>query len=231
MNCRIFMLVYMVDPSIEDMTKASVWRVLQNTNAAVTVAFNGGQTFAFDADDRLTVIAWEERLGLGEAYNRIINATDEPFICIMHNDCFISTGTLEPLIEQAEKTGFAFPRVRQDAEESIARGVQPTSSGIPPSCCYVVTREAWKALGGFDEEFRGCHFEDMDLFLRARMHGYGTPQVEDVEVFHRRGVTRSLTVDESNAAFLANRARYMSKWGSGNIAPIPDVQTEGSPNG
>lgn len=231
MTCRMFMLVYVAEPSIEDMTRASVYRALHNTSALLTVAFNGGPTFPLEADERLTVTCWEERLGLGAAYNQLVNAASEPFICLLHNDCFITDGTLDALVARAQLDGLAFPRVRHDVEDCRARGIRETSALLPPSCCYVVTREAWKAIGGFDESFTGCHFEDMDLFMRAYAHGYKTPVVDEYEVFHRRGVTRGMTGTESNEAFVRNREKYVAKWGKEGSAPLPVINQEVTYNG
>jgi hypothetical protein len=217
-KARIFMLVYNAAPSIAPMTQEAVTRALDSTpeDVGLTVAFNGGKPFPIEDHPRLKTLCWGTRLGIAPAYNAAINATDEPFIGFLHNDCFVPRhGWIERLIEVAAEKGMAFPAVEHDQEELRARGMPTVPDAMPPSCCYVMTREAWNKVGGFDEKYQLCHFEDLDMFMRVREAGYTLARVGDVSVFHKRGVTRAMTVDESNTAFALNRALYASKWGIG----------------
>ena len=222
------MLAYINNPVMRLMTQGAVEAVLKATgdDAAVTVAFNGGDWTPMAAHDRLTVVAWTTRLGLGQAYNEVANATHEPFLVFMHNDCFPPEDGgewLERLAAAAACFGFAFPEVEEDGVDAAARGIQPTYKGCPPSCCYVVRRDVWGRLGGFDQIYEGCHFEDLDLFMRGIQSRCTMAQVDDVKVFHRRGMTRSVTVDESNAAFKRNADIYQRRWGGIDKARFPGV--------
>lgn len=232
MSVRVFMLVANVHPSIPPITQEAASLVLGTLpdDAQLTVAFNGGDTFALRADDKLDVGILPPTKGLADAYNLLVNAHSEPFIALVHNDCFVPEHWLETLCVAAAENGFAFPSVVTDGVEEAGRGLMPVAAGIPPSCCYVVTREAWSRLGGFDEQFEGCHFEDMDLFMRAERAGYRLRQVPEVMVFHRRGTTRVLVSNQANEAFLRNQRIYTDKWGSGGTAPIPMLLT-GEANG
>jgi GT2 family glycosyltransferase len=224
--CRVYMLVYNAAPEVAAMTQAAVDKVLESTgdDVRLVVAYNGGAIFPVRADERIDTVAWADRTGLGEAYNALVNAHDDPYICLMHNDCFVPDGGwLYRLIATAESTGFAFPKVRSDDEDLRLRGMTKASDVLPPSCCYVIERKAWEKVGGFDTAFEGCHFEDMDLFLRAKKLGYEMARVSSVEVFHRRGATRVLTADESNAAFRKNGQIYASKWGHDGLAEMPTL--------
>lgn len=223
---RIAMLAYAASPEIRLMTQAAIERVLSSTgdDARVTVGINGGASFPVKADPRLAIAYWEERKGLGEAYNSLVLHQEEPFVVFLHNDCFVPTDKswLEKLAAAAAVFGFGFPMVRDNPEEFLLRGLTPAYEGCPPSCCYVVRRDVFGRLGGFDAAYKGCHFEDLDLFMRACELGCTMARVREVEVFHHRGMTRSATVDDSNAAFQRNKETYQGRWGR-----LPTVQDVG----
>lgn len=230
MTTRIVMLAYAAEPELAEMTRQSLTRALDSTSEALATLFiNGGSTFSVPFHERLVATYYPDRLSLGDAYNRVIAATNESAICLLHNDCIVpAKDWLGRLVAVAEKHGFAFPTVESDEAESVARGVTPAIPEMPPSCCYVISREAWNKLGGFDSRYEGCHFEDADLFMRAKMAGYRLMLVPEVKVYHRRGVTRSLTADESNAAFQRNKEIYTQRWQTADGTPLPQLEV---PNG
>lgn len=218
MERRVFMLSYLSSSQIVDMTQHALDRILGSTGeeTGVTHLINGGTMFSVKAHDRLKAIYSSSRLHLGHAYNALVNATSEEFICLVHNDCFVpETDWLSPLCNTAREHGFAFPKVEVDWDDCRERGVNDLGrlrETLPPSCCYVISRGAWKTLGGFSPEYQGCHFEDTDLFMRGIRAGYKMAVVPEVSVEHRRGVTRAETATESNYGFVRNREIYMAKW-------------------
>ena len=230
---RVIMLAYMASPEIRLMTQAAIERVLQSTgkDAVLTVGINGGASFPVKADKRLSMVYWEERKSLGEAYNALTLHQTEPFIVFLHNDCYVPDDAiwLEKLAAVASSYGFAFPAVRENREEVALRGVQPAYGLCPPSCCYVVRRDVFGSLGGFDSAYQGCHFEDLDLFMRGLQLGCTMARVKDVEVFHHRGMTRSAQVDEANEAFKRNAAVYQARWGKDGPAKMPATVDVGLP--
>jgi glycosyltransferase involved in cell wall biosynthesis len=64
-----------------------------------------------------------------------------------------------------------------------------------PSCCFSISSRKWEALGGYDEDYKGYHWEDNDLFWRAfDIKCY--PVRCDVTVKHIRGASRDLKNDK-----------------------------------
>ena len=230
---RIIMLAYIASPEIRLMTRAAIERVLQSTgeDAGLTVGINGGESFPVPANQRLTMAYWAERKGLGHAYNDLALICPEPFLVFLHNDCFVPDDViwLEKLAAVAAAYGFAFPAVKEDREESLLRGITPTYDKCPPSCCYVVRRDVFGRLGGFDRIFEGCHFEDLDLFMRGQQLGCTMARVKDVEVFHRRGMTRGAMSEEANAAFRRNAQTYQARWGGIDRLKVPGTVDVGLP--
>jgi hypothetical protein len=227
MTTRVFMLVYAAHPSVRPITEASIAQLLSTLpdDARLTVAFNGGNAFPLPAHDKMDVVMhWPERVSLAKAYNQLANAVTARFLAFVHNDCFVSQNWLPALTAAAWDNGFAFPNVVGDEPTEALRGLGPADPNVPPSCCFVVCEEAWRDIGGFDEDYEGCHFEDLDLWTRAERKGYRLRLVDSITVFHRRGTTRVLTSDESNESFVRNLGIYLKKWGVDGKAPIPQLQ-------
>jgi len=227
----IFMLAYIANPEIRLMTRAALDRVLDTVghDARVVLGFNGGEAFPMPAHDQLHVLHWPERLDLGKAYNRLAFASSAPFIVFVHNDCFVPDDQpwLERMAAAAAAFGLAFPHVEENVEEQAMRGVTPAYSGCPPSCCYVVRRDVFGRLGGFDDVYQGCHFEDLDLFMRASQLGCTMARVKDVSVFHRRALTRAALTDECNEAFRRNHLVYQARWGGPEKLRVPGLRDVG----
>jgi len=179
------------------------------------------------ADVHEYVLGSDERISLARAYNEALEYTRGDIICILHNDCFVEEGWAYPLVEEAEGGNIAFPVVKGNDAIAAARGVALVPDWMPPSCCFAVEREVLEHLGGWDEQFEFCHFEDMDLFHRATKQGIRLVQVPST-VFHLRGVTRADQVDAANAAFKTNEKRYALKHGvrEGNkiTYPLPKLE-------
>ena len=213
----------------QPMAVEAIRHVLANTTGDFELLLwdNGGDWGSDIEDARLRVHASGYRDSLARAYNRAVAQTTGDRICIIHNDCFVPPRWNERLMEIADDKTIAFPIVEMNEQSTKLRGVQPTVSWIPPSCCFVLTRSLLESIGGWDEQFEFCHFEDMDLFHRAQMSGVSLTQCP-VTVFHIRGATRSVEAEarKANAAMMANQKLYVLKHGKPDkdgrwTAPMP----------
>lgn len=75
-----------------------------------------------------------------------------------------------------------------DYEEDSVFFEQPT---IVPACCGVsmlVTRSAFKEVGGFDPDYF-MYYEDVDLSLRLRLNGYHCAYAPKAIVWHHHGAS------------------------------------------
>jgi GT2 family glycosyltransferase len=75
----------------------------------------------------------------------------------------------------------------------------PCGSG----CCFVISRELWRELGGFAPEYFAYH-EDTDLSLRLWQRGRTVEYVPDAVVVHQYEFTRS-----PNKSYLVERNRLV----------------------
>lgn len=163
-----------------------------------------------------TCLGTQERLSLAAAYNLAALNADGDKLCIIHNDCFPEKGWDQLMLGALSDTNIVFPQVKENETIAAARGIPPAPKGMPPSCCFMLTRRLLDALWGWDEQFEFCHFEDLDLFQRA-----GELVRSTANVFHLRGVTRADQAEAANEAFIKNSVRYAEKHGYG--VPYPTL--------
>lgn len=92
--------------------------------------------------------------------------------------------------------------------EDIERYVEKTNP-VSWSCCILVPREAWDALGGFDERFRGWGYEDMAFQSAAVGFGHERLPGAVYHLWHPRspglGSGNGLTLDGVRNARLGRR--------------------------
>jgi N-acetylglucosaminyl-diphospho-decaprenol L-rhamnosyltransferase len=63
----------------------------------------------------------------------------------------------------------------------------PADIEQPPGAFLLVKREAWRKIGGFDENFRPVWFEDVDFCCRLKQAGYRIVYVPHVTATHKGG--------------------------------------------
>ena len=82
------------------------------------------------------------------------------------------------------------------AHGSIARAVSRAVG--PPwytAACVLVRAEAWRSVGGFDEEFF-MYFEDVDFCVRLEAAGWRLAQEPRAVAYHVGGVSSNKRVDD-----------------------------------
>jgi N-acetylglucosaminyl-diphospho-decaprenol L-rhamnosyltransferase len=98
----------------------------------------------------------------------------------------------------------------------LRRWVQPKrgaifESGVVPwvvGACFVVRREAWEAVGGFDERYP-LYFEDVDLCWRLRKAGWRTYFDAYVKVRHEHGAaSRASMLGAATRKHMISAARF-----------------------
>lgn len=141
----------------------------------------------------------EENLGYGRAANRALRGGSGELVCVSNADVLPEPGALAALADavRAEpRAGMVGPVFGSDTDRyhaglpgtatMLARifvgsfGERPQPSpppgevgevGQPSGACFVVRRELWDRLGGFDEGFF-LWYEDVDLAKRLHDAGY-----------------------------------------------------------
>lgn len=158
-----------------------------------------------------SIIQSEVNLGFAAGNNRAAQDADTPYLVLLNPDAFPEPTWLAELITAAEQhpraVAIGSTQVRADSDVFDGTGDVLHASGIayrssygrplaapPPlgetfSACaaaMLVRREAFEAVGGFDESFF-CFFEDVDLGFRLRLAGGQILQSPDAVVAHVGG--------------------------------------------
>jgi N-acetylglucosaminyl-diphospho-decaprenol L-rhamnosyltransferase len=175
------------------------------------------------------IVQSETNLGFAEGNNLGARGASTPYLVLLNPDAFPAPDWLAQLIMTAERhpdaVAIGSTQVRADAEDVFdgtgdmlhASGIAYRSSygrprGAAPalgetfSACaaaMLVRRDAFEAVGGFDERYF-CYFEDVDLGFRLRLRGGRILQSPDAVVAHVGG---GVTIDKSFANFHGARNR------------------------
>ena len=80
-----------------------------------------------------------------------------------------------------------FLRHRPGALRDLPPAEQPIAVEQPAAACWLLSRAAWQAAGGFDERFFPAWFEDVDLALRLHRMGIRTLLIPEARFIHEGG--------------------------------------------
>lgn len=136
------------------------------------------------------VIARNENAGFGVANNEGAALADTPFLLLLNPDCEIShadIGKLRSCLQAHPDAGLVGPQGWRSASQ-LQKSWRPafyqpqpkgpyqvpaqvTAAGWIHGSCYLIRREAFARIGGFDPVFF-LFYEDDDLCLRLQHAGY-----------------------------------------------------------
>lgn len=133
-------------------------------------------------------------LGFPAAANIAFRETIEDVIVFLDDDVEVVPGWLSHLFGAMNKSpqigivsskiidpngNIFFAEIRTGPLRSLRRGETDYGQGaytkdtdVVPGTCWMMRRELFDSIGGFDENYYPCQFEDFDYCLRARLAGY-----------------------------------------------------------
>ncbi len=155
--------------------------------ATIYLVDHESRTVALDAllKPRMRVRSMEtsENPGFGAGANRGINqALADGFerVLLLNDDVFLNPGCVEALKQAVGIDGAASPWLSGEGDAAFRGGVidwkigyaghQEGATDYLIGGCMMISREAWRRTGGFDESFF-LYCEDVDWCLRARTEG------------------------------------------------------------
>jgi N-acetylglucosaminyl-diphospho-decaprenol L-rhamnosyltransferase len=189
----------------------------------------------------------ERNLGYGTAANRALRGGNGEMICVSNADVLPTPGALATLAETTLRTpmaGMVGPRFGSDTDRyhaklpgtatmlmrifigSFARGAVPNPEpgevevvGQPSGACFLVKRQVWEQVGGFDEAFF-LWYEDVDLAKRLHNAGLHNLVVGSARVRHVGGGSfGQVDRKRQQAIRLTSISHYIDKHHS-SISPI-----------
>lgn len=165
--------------------------------------------------DQMTLLRLESNVGFGAANNRAAEVAQGDRLLLLNSDAWPRSGCLprlekaldadprlalaaphlvyedgSPQFHWAPTTGVfgeAVQKARNLFEgQSWVHHLRFPTRGWYSAACVLQRRDAFEAIGGFDEEFF-LYFEDVDLSLRLRDAGWKLRTVSGAEAVHMKG--------------------------------------------
>ncbi len=120
------------------------------------------------------VVELQRNVGFGPAVNAGFSRAMAPFLCQMNSDCELVEDSVSLLIETMQKHELSVG-MPEHYENCLHYGLGKSDELMGPDwrfgAFWVITRRAWDLVGGFDESFRMCYWEDSDLWKRIEACG------------------------------------------------------------
>jgi GT2 family glycosyltransferase len=153
---------------------------------------------------KLTVINNSENRACAAAWNQGFRAGKTKWTVFLNNDTVVPPGWLENLVDFAEKSdmGIASPGMGEGelnydlagyAREFVFKMKNVQRRGTANGACFMVARNVFEKIGGFDENFRKGGNEDDDFFWRARDAGFKLAMSGCSYIHHFGCTTRKAT--------------------------------------
>jgi GT2 family glycosyltransferase len=206
----------------------------------LVVVANGTQPEHFDgllAHRDVVLVVNQFNLGFSAGCNQAASVARAPLLVFLNDDSVVEEGCIDALVRAASvdpAVGAVGSRIlsvdgslqeagsviwRDGSTAHVGKGLAPESGayGEPRyvDCTsangLLVTRQAWDAVGGFDERFSPAYFEDVDLCLALAERGLRTRYEPRARVVHRGSQSTSSVYREF--LLTRNQQRLVQKWG------------------
>jgi O-antigen biosynthesis protein len=193
----------------------------------------------WEAVQGATVLVNEPGIGYLRSVNRGAAAARGRYLVLMNNDVEVTPGWLRALVARAESApdvgAVAAKLVYPDGRLQEAGGIvfrdgtaANFGNGDDPgfhefnyarevdygsAACLLVRRDAWEALGGYDERYAPMYYEDADLCFGVRARGLRVLYEPRAHVVHHEGGTAGTDVSAGGKRHQElNRPKFVEKW-------------------
>lgn len=161
---------------------------------------------------QLKVLHNARNLGFGPSANLGAQTALGDHIIIMNNDVDVLGNFITPTLEHLHRDQLSIVTGRLVDWDSGWNNFGGTIIEYGEGWYLAMARSVWEGLGGFDERFVPCDFEDVDLGHRARALGIDLIEsVPPLPLHHLGGSTAGL-LDDRRAITITNQRRFAQKW-------------------
>jgi GT2 family glycosyltransferase len=171
------------------------------------------QEFADGLDDRALLMRDDSNLGFVRAANRGLERSDAPYIALVRTSTRVSAGWLEPLLAFASTHPEAGILVPQLSPGGIGCS-GPVEVASASFAAMVISREAFREIGGFDEGMDGGVWCLRDYTRRACSKGFLSYRLPGPAVSFREEV-RLGSVRRREENLRRSAALFVERWGEG----------------
>lgn len=184
--------------------------------------------------DRVRHIELKENLGFGPANNLAVAECDTEFVAFVNPDLVVTEGWLNPLLDALTDPMVAIVApALLDADGYLAEAGQAIFSDggteamggerwpggydsvmfdrdvdYASAACWLMRRDVFSSLGGFDARYAPAYFEDSDLAMTAWSRGLATRLVVGRPVVHHHEGASAFRVKLAEAS----REKFVDKW-------------------
>ncbi len=183
------------------------------------------------------VVRRETNGGFSRACNAAIRESSGDVLVLLNNDVEVEPGFLAPLLraldadpqvfavnsrillpsqamlDEGEKTGWFHNGIFYvDCRRDPARRSTATAPTLYATACAAAYRRAMvEQLGGFDELYSPCYWEDIDLSYRALKRGWQVLYEPESVVYHQHETTTA-RMDARFVAMVKHRNNFVFVW-------------------
>lgn len=196
-----------------------------------------------------TVLRMASNLGFGAGGNLAAARADTELLCFLNADVEVTPGWLEPLLSFLDANpavGAVAPvMVNPDgsvqeagsviggdgwcrAVESPAESLFPREVDYASAACLLMRRAAFHQAGGFSPAYEIAYFEDVDLTLMLREHGWQTWLEPASRVVHARHGSSSST--RAAELMRLNHGTFTERWPAELARRAPVVGLDENPH-
>jgi len=213
--------------------------LISSTDVEIVVVDNGSDDDSLEAargfSYRMDIIQNSVNRGLAAAINQAFRAVATSYVLVLNPDVRVTPGAvhyLKQCLESQPKAGAVGghvndkygPRqlptttslVRENlgaaVRPKLAAGLEPFEVDQPAGAALMIRREAFDAIGGFDEQFHPAWYEDVDFCRRLKTAGWTIYFAPQARFLHEGGYSaRALGSSGFAAAYYRNQLRYVHK--------------------
>lgn len=162
--------------------------------------------------DLLYVIRNSANRGFGPANNQGVAATDAELLILMNNDVEIKGNFIRPVVEHLETHSKVVVCGRLVDWDGYWNSFNGRSSVVTyaEGWFLALARHVWDLLGGFDERYVPCDYEDMDLSMTA--HSLNIPLEQIKLPLHHKFGTSTRQLGNREKITQEHRKLFMEKW-------------------
>ncbi len=171
----------------------------------------------------LRVIHNSENRACAAAWNQGFQASTTRWTMFLNNDVAVPPGWLESLaaFAESEHVAVASPATGEGeldyelnvyASAFVARMKKVQRRDTAYGSAFMVSRDVFETIGGFDENFRRGGNEDDDLFWRARQAGFKLAVSGCAYMHHFGHMTQKIVVAERGPSREENINYFRQKW-------------------
>lgn len=163
-----------------------------------------------------------KNLGIAPALNQGMKLAQSDFIYWLQNDMILKDPDFfEKLYQDFQKykkvgvvcsaTNYVATKLQQCPAPSNLKG-DVISVSKADLLSAMISKKCWEDIGGFDEGFQFCNYEDTDFLMNTLKHGYQILIDRNVWIYHKGSATCKKYKNFHSLEL--NRKRFLDKWGA-----------------